>query len=87
MTADTLVNESPMVADLEFDVGEVLKCRLRSYVCPNEAEWLASMHCGCAVDVPGCHGCKADHIKWISTRSVDCLLCNAPVRSLIWKPL
>lgn len=90
MSTDTLLNETPVAVDLDFDLGDVLRCTRES--CGMEAQWIGRTPCGCGGDVPACDPCKTAHDEWIRSEVygyVLCSLCGAPCYpdDMKWIPL
>lgn len=93
MLTATIENTKPLTADLEFDLGDVLKCASWNGYgsCPREAAWAYSHKCGCVQDEPLCDGCRRTLIAWIRSGEpeTECRYCRAKVRTaeLIWRRL
>lgn len=62
MTTATITNDNPLTADLEFDLGDVLKCELPRIGCPREAVWLCVPACGGEI-APSCDQCRREFIE------------------------
>lgn len=76
MDTDTLTNEEPMTDDLDFDLGDVLRCKvhpmLQDEPCGKEAEWLLLRLCCDAEDTPMCDDCERE----VAMLGAICIRCG-----------
>lgn len=83
---DTL-EKSLLSMDLEFDLGDVLKCAWFDPECEAEAQWIMDGHC--ETDIPLCDQHREVMRECFRTGTVRCIKCKLYVEwsDISWRKL